>query len=941
MARYAIIGLAGVYPDADTPERLFENLLQGKNSIRRFDREELRRSGVPEDVLDSPRFRPFGTVLADFDRFDADFFAMSPHEARITDPQQRIFLSCAYQALQDAGYDPLAVDGRVGVFGSTSENTYFREVVMRSEFYSPFGIDYSVPTGNALDFLSTRVSYKLNLTGPSLTVLSACSSSLVALTAAIRSLDAGECDAALVGGVSLWLPQPSGYMSAPGAPFSQSGRVSPFDDQADGFIRGSGCSIVVVKRLADAEADRDHIYGVIEGFGINNDGRRKVGFLAPSVEGQVGAIKAALAQARIASSDLAYVEAHGTGTRLGDPIELRALGRGYGRTADAEKLWVGSIKANIGHLDAAAGVTGLVKVLMMMKHGVIPQQINYRSPNPNFNFEANGVGVSGENRPLGSGTKYMGLTSLGMGGTNVHVIVSSREPVQRVAQPGTFVFPLSGSTRPYLLQQCASLAESLNGSDTPLSDVSYTLFQRLARGEHRAYFVASDVEDLRGQLSAYAREFPERRSSVDAGQRWLASGRKEDLAAAIPDGYRIPLPPIRFLGERHWIEITPPPAAEKKPVAQEKPAVEGRSLLDSVLAIWSRHIGRDVSADETFDDLGGESLTAVLIAGQISSDLSYEVDPNTFDGDLTPRILVRRLSGEGTGSAEAAGNPVKLRAGTKPVDVYLIHPAGGSIFPYRRLMTGIQTDANVYAIGFPRSVDVDTSIGKLAGIYARMIADTCGDHRVVLGGYSFGGNEAIAVAAELRKFDVAVHDILMIDSIVPDAYLDSNLTDEEYLAKLPEILGFATGNGKWTGATTTARYGSVEQAIQSAREAGVVPEGLETAAARRIYQTWVANHRVLCRQQLADDLDVHVTILYANEHLSDDLYSFTRMRPFEPAQWTKYCTRLSTIEVPGNHYSIFSDERLLAQLRRQFQITLRSIEEPTKESILMGETTRV
>lgn len=381
MEKIAVVGIAGKYPDAKTPESLFKNLLSGKSSIKRFSEYELNKTGIPNEVYTDKNYRPFGTNLNGYKKFDNDFFKMTPYESKLTDPQQRLFLECSYQALQNAGYNPFKVPGRVGVFGSQGATTYLQKNIMQSEYYHPNKFEYSVVLGNDLDSLATRVSYRLNLKGPSLTIQTGCSSSLVGLNYAIKSIQFDECDMALVGGVNLCLPQSSGYFFTEGSTFSDSGKVSPFDENADGMVLGSGCSVVVLKGLENALKDHNYIYGVIDGIGINNDGSGKVGYTAPSVRGQSDAIKIAIQHAHIDAKQIEYIEAHGTGTKMGDPIEFRALSKVYGNKNTDKLIKIGSLKANIGHLDVAAGLTGFIKDLLILKNKVIPKQINFHNLN--------------------------------------------------------------------------------------------------------------------------------------------------------------------------------------------------------------------------------------------------------------------------------------------------------------------------------------------------------------------------------------------------------------------------------------------------------------------------------------------------------------------------------------------------------------------------------
>ena len=350
--------------------------------------------GADPATLASASYVKARPVLADVDKFDAEFFDMREREAALTDPQHRVFLECAWEALEDAGYDPAAYKGAIGVFAGCSMNTYFLNNVCRDrkaieDFTGTFQLgDYPVLMGAGREFLATRASYKLDLRGPSMTVQTACSTSLVAVAQACQSLLLYQADMALAGGVSITFPQHRGYLHQEGGMASADGHCRPFDASASGTIFGSGAGVVLLKRLEDAIADGDHIYAVILGCGLSNDGAGKVGFTAPSVDGQVAAIEQALAQAGVGAGSIGYVECHGTATPLGDPIEVAALTKAFRKTTDAEGYCaIGSVKGNVGHPDAAAGAAGLIKAALMLRNREFVPSLHYQAPNPQIAFE--------------------------------------------------------------------------------------------------------------------------------------------------------------------------------------------------------------------------------------------------------------------------------------------------------------------------------------------------------------------------------------------------------------------------------------------------------------------------------------------------------------------------------------------------------------------------
>ncbi|MFC6742230.1 beta-ketoacyl synthase N-terminal-like domain-containing protein [Methylobacterium tardum] len=359
--------MSGRFPGARTVDQLWSNLTTGVDSITRFGEADLEDSFPPETRA-QPNFVRARAIIDDVDQFDAGFFGMYPREAQLTDPQHRVFLECAWEALEDGGYDPAACSGSIGVFAGCSVPTYFlNNVCTERSVIDDFTNQYQVggyPTlvGAAQDFLATKTSYKLDLRGPSITSLSACSTSLLCVTQACQSLLLYQADMALAGGVSISLPQKRGYLHQDGGMVSADGTCRPFDAEATGTVFGSGAAVVLLKRLDDAVRDGDSIYAVIRGFGVNNDGATKVGYTAPSVDGQAACIMAAHAMAGVDANTIGYVECHGTATPLGDPIELAGLEKAFrASTGDRQFCALGSVKANIGHLDVAAGTAGLIK----------------------------------------------------------------------------------------------------------------------------------------------------------------------------------------------------------------------------------------------------------------------------------------------------------------------------------------------------------------------------------------------------------------------------------------------------------------------------------------------------------------------------------------------------------------------------------------------------
>jgi non-ribosomal peptide synthase protein (TIGR01720 family) len=499
----AVIGMSGRFPGARSVNEFWQNLCDGRESITFFSDEELTRAGIPEATLRQEQYVKATALLDDVELFDADFFGISPREAETMDPQHRLFLECAWTALEDAGLNPAAYPGSIGVYGGASINTYLLNNLLAREPGSGIG---ALPTlfGNGGDYLTTRVSYKLDLKGPSVNVQTSCSTSLVAVHLACQALVGGECDVALAGGASVSVPQVAGYVYQEQGIYSPDGHCRAFDEDAQGTVGGRGVALVVLKRLADALADGDSIRAVIKGTAINNDGSDKIGYAAPSVEGQASVITDALAAAELDPGDIGYVEAHGTGTPLGDPIEIAALTQAYRKKTGRKGFClIGSVKTNIGHLDAAAGVTGLIKTTLALQHRVLPPSLNFKRPNPEIGFGDSPFVVNDRlTRWEQAGPLRAAVSSFGIGGTNAHAVLEEAPPVAP-ADPAAphQLFVLSARTAPALEEASKNLLGHLaQHGDLDPGDVAYTLQTGRKEFDWRRMFVCSDLEQARQTL---------------------------------------------------------------------------------------------------------------------------------------------------------------------------------------------------------------------------------------------------------------------------------------------------------------------------------------------------------------------------------------------------------------------------------------------------------
>ena len=430
----AVIGYACHFPEAPDGETLWRNLLEGRECSRRFTREALLAAGLDTAIIDDPCYVNIGTVLDNADCFDATLFGYSRQEAESIDPQQRLFLQAVWHALEHAGYAPGAVPHKTGVFASSRMSTYpGREALNVTEVAQVKGLQSLM--GNDKDYIATRAAYKLNLHGPALSVQTACSSSLVAVHLACESLRAGESDMAVAGGVALSFPQQAGYRYQPGMIFSPDGHCRPFDASAEGTWAGNGLGCVVLRRLKDALLSGDPIIAVILSSAVNNDGNRKVGYTAPSVAGQQAVIEEALMLAAIDDRQIGYIETHGTGTPLGDAIEIEALRNVYAPRPPQQRCALGSVKSNVGHLDTAAGIAGLLKTVLAVSRGKIPPMLNFHTPNPALKLEESPFTVPVTAQEWQDEVRYAGVSSFGIGGTNCHMIVASLPDELNISYP--------------------------------------------------------------------------------------------------------------------------------------------------------------------------------------------------------------------------------------------------------------------------------------------------------------------------------------------------------------------------------------------------------------------------------------------------------------------------------------------------------------------------
>ncbi|MFE9303277.1 beta-ketoacyl synthase N-terminal-like domain-containing protein [Streptomyces sp. NPDC006856] len=887
----AVVGMAGRFPGASSTGELWQGLLDGVESVRRFSDEEMAEAGVsPQRIASSSRV-PRGADLADADLFDAGFFGVTQRDARLMDPQHRVFLTCAMRALEDAGLAPHHAGGPVGVFASTSLSTYLLANVLRSAEYADAALSYPVLLGNDKDFLATRVSYKLDLRGPSMTVQSACSSSLTAVHLACQSLARGEVRAALAGGVSITFPQTSGYEYQEGGILSRDGHCRVFDAESAGTVKGNGCGVVVLKRLADALEDGDRIYAVIRGTAVNNDGSDKIGFTAPGPLGQRAVIRAAVEASGIPASHVGYVETHGTGTAVGDPLELHALTAAYREVGGpAPDCRIGSLKANVGHLDAAAGVTGLIKAALALFHQKVPRQINYDTPNPHLRLDEQpyAVPVESVDYPPTAPLRAAAVSSFGLGGTNAHAVLGA--PPEReeppAGQPGVrYPVVVSARDAEALTAQVSSLRAHLDVAEPPaVRDVAYTLLTGRALLPVRHVFEAATHDELRAGLDAQLAGAPSPSALPEEG--W-----------AHGPATKISLPGYPLRQERHWIEpdtragaVVAAPADTPAAGAAKSVTVDAADdgVLERVIGLLEQGLGIDqIAPDDDFYELGGDSMLAVEIVTSLRSVFGIELDFDDFARLRTPDEMTAHIRAvlSGTKAAHSGVTSVREGAGTP---VYLVPPAGGTNFLYFRLAAQTAPGAPLRALSFPADAALRPgTLRELAALYIEWIRREQPQGPYRLGGYSFGGNVAFEMALQLQRAGERVELLVMLDAHVPETYVGGHLDSEEFKAAFPVL-------------------------FEAAAVRGVDPQMLREQG---FLDVWQHNHDLLKGYYPDRRFEGDLLLLQAEEPEGEALLDALRMNPRDKSVWGNHITgRLLIEKVPGDHFSMFDEGDRIARL---------------------------
>ncbi len=673
----AVIGLACQFPGAEDEAQFWHNLAEGKETVSFFSDKELQAQGIDPSLLKDPHYVKAKGVIDDVYCFDAELFGYLPKEAENMDPQQRRLLECAWTALEKAGYAPDQYDGLIGVFVGGNPSSYFLSHIYPNLGKDPSDHheDLSVLLANGPDYLATRISYKLNLKGPSKTIQTACSTSLVTIHDACQSLMTYQCDIALAGGVALSFPQKAGYFYTPDSIHSPDGHCRAFDSKAAGTVFGDGLGLVVLKRLEDALADNDTIIAVIKGSAVNNDGSNKVGYLAPSVQGQAEVIAGALAAADVTSESITYVETHGTATSLGDPIEISALTQAYQtHTQKRQYCAIGSVKTNVGHLTTAAGIAGFIKTLLMIKHKKIPASLHFKEPNAQIDFEQTPFFV---NTRLTDWKCYTplraGVSSFGIGGTNAHVILEEF-PLETPSFPSNkyCVFPFSAKNDEAMARLIKKFVIYLKDDPIRLSDIAYTLQVGRTVLPYRLVFVSSCVEDLINQLESFRTE--KKANKVDTLFKTQdfefllaeltklpveSEARKsvlEGIGGLWQRGERIPWLRLYEVGEVNRRVPLPTYVFSKDKFCKEISYEHSRSLLHSlhdsnfslyqtlISTLWRELLRLNkIEMDANFFELGGDSLSAIEMLSQFRLIFNIEIPLRHFLANPSLNQLVKTL----------------------------------------------------------------------------------------------------------------------------------------------------------------------------------------------------------------------------------------------------------------------------------------------------------
>ncbi len=737
----AIVGMAAHLPGAPSIGAYWTNLRDGVCSIRRLEEAGLLEQGEDPALLRHPDYVPFAAPLDGFSGFDAEFFGFSPKEAAILDPQHRQFLEVAWEALENAAQRAMPGDGRVGVYAGCGMGTYFFvNLCSNRDLVRDVGLFLLRHTGNDKDFLSTRVSHILDLRGPAVNVQTACSTSLVAVHQAVQALLGGECDMALAGGATIELPHARGYLYKENEILSPDGACHAFDHRAQGTVFGSGAGCVVLKRLADAQQDGDHVWAVIKGSAINNDGAQKAGYLAPSVEGQAAAVAEALTVAGVTADSVDYVECHGTGTYLGDPIEVAALTQAFRESTDARGFCrIGSVKTNIGHLDTAAGVASLIKAALAVHHGQMPPSLGYEAPNPAIDFDSSPFRVNDRltDWPKADHPRRAGVNSLGVGGTNAFVVLEE-PPAPAPSEESDWPFQLltlSGRSKNALDQAGANLAAHLQAQpDQALADVAFTLMEGRRPQPRRRVLVAENHAEAARLLE-----------TGDRGRVFTHTALDDpDIAFMFPGGG------AQYAGMARDLYATEPVFADwmDKGLAVLEPKLDY-----NLRALWLPEPGQEGAANETLKKPSVQ-LPLIMIT-------EYALAQMLISWGVRPSVLIGHSMGENTAACLAGVMGFEDCIGLVHLRGRLFDtvPAGGMLsvpLSLQALQPHLDDDIDIASLNAPDLTVVSGPDAALDALAARLAGQDIATQRI-----------AIDIAAHSRMLEPILADFRAYLARVP------------------------------------------------------------------------------------------------------------------------------------------------------------------------------
>lgn len=880
----AIIGMSGKFPGAENVQDFWDNLCKGKETISSFSDEELIASGLSKSQINSPNYVKSKGILNGIEFFDADFFGFNATEAQITDPQHRLFLECAWEALEHSGYCPETYPGSIGVFGGTGLSSYYLNNIHPNRHLRESLGDFLIHIGNDKDFLTTRVSYKLNLKGPSVAIQTACSTSLVAVCNACNYLLTYQCDMALAGGVAISVPQSNGYMYQEGMILSEDGNCRPFDADAKGTVMSNGVGIVVLKRLQDALADKDHIFAVIRGYGINNDGSRKIGYSAPSVEGQAEAIVTAISMSGIDPETITYAEAHGTGTILGDPIEIQGLVQAFNSTKK-EYCAIASVKSNIGHTVEAAGIIGLIKSVLALYHKKIPPSLHFNTPNPHIDFKETPFYVNTvlKEWECAEHPRRACISSFGIGGTNAHAILeewSSKDSID--SSKSTYSLVLSARTLSALKTMASNLGQHLlDHPELSLADIAYTLRVGRKIFKHKRVISCHNREEAISFLLNFdPNAYPD--NSIELTEDLMKNEHY----------HRVPLPTYPFEKKRYWID--PPKTQEEIPIRN----FQNQSIENALINTWKELLGiESIEVHDNFFQLGGDSLLAIQLAVSLSKQFNVKLGMQTLLAYPTIAELSKIISEQKSDISPL----IKLKSGNSGNPLFLIHPIEGNLFCYKDLITSFKCQNALYGIQAVNTVA--NSIEEIASFYIEELQKVEPKGPYNLLGMSFGGIIAYEMARQLEAKGDSISLLCMLDIGKPDHALLPLSNEEELLGYLIELL---------EGKPSIDKQFNAEQVIKSLGLGMLTPEDQEI-----IFKRVKAHLQALIKYQVKP---YSGSILFFEAS-----HRFFRHKDVSLGSGWKELVggRIEIQEISGNHLSILSQPHV-AELLKSLNAYLQS-----------------